>query len=80
MAWVRVISSMNFAEFEHEGWVRVASKYEKAWSGLMRLFIESLLDATQVESGQQFLDVDHRDLCRERWVRRSLHRSRSRYR
>lgn len=48
---------MNFAQFEHEGWERVATKYENAWSGLTRLFIGSLLDATQVESGQRLLDV-----------------------
>lgn len=47
----------EFTRFEHEGWQRVASKYEHAWSGLTRGFIPSLLKAAGISGGQQVLDV-----------------------
>ena len=33
----------DFARFEHEGWQRVADKYDSVWSPLTRQFIPSLL-------------------------------------
>jgi len=47
----------SFSEFEYEGWQRVADKYDSAWSGLTRLFIPHLLEATQVSAGSRVLDV-----------------------
>ncbi|MEP7013902.1 MAG: class I SAM-dependent methyltransferase [Verrucomicrobiota bacterium] len=47
----------SFAEFEHEGWQRVAEKYDSIWSSSTRQFIPPLLDATGVSSGQSLLDV-----------------------
>jgi SAM-dependent methyltransferase len=46
-----------FAQFEYDGWQRVADKYESAWSGLTRLFVRHLLEATQVTPGSRLLDV-----------------------
>src|ERR1051325_6496613 len=47
----------DFAQFEHEGWQRVASKYDSTWSSLTRQFIRHLLDAAQIAPGMQILDV-----------------------
>ncbi|MEX1071565.1 MAG: methyltransferase domain-containing protein [Anaerolineales bacterium] len=47
----------QFTQFEHQGWERVANKYESAWSGLTRLFIPHLLDAVKVANGDRLLDV-----------------------
>jgi len=49
--------SDDFARFEHEGWQRVAHKYEAAWSGLTRSFIPRLLQAVSLAPGQNVLDV-----------------------
>ncbi len=49
--------SESFTQFEHEGWQRIASRYEDAWSGLTRLFIPHLLEAVEVTSGTRLLDV-----------------------
>src|ERR1043166_6964921 len=46
-----------FAQFEHEGWQQVASKYDSTWSALTRQFIPHLLEATQIAPGMQILDV-----------------------
>jgi len=46
-----------FTEFEHEGWERVAHKYDSVWSGSTRQFIGPLLDAAEVEAGMSVLDV-----------------------
>jgi len=46
-----------FSQFEYDGWQRVADKYESAWSGVTRLFIPHLLEATQVAPGSRLLDV-----------------------
>ncbi|MGH8135473.1 MAG: class I SAM-dependent methyltransferase [Steroidobacteraceae bacterium] len=46
-----------FSQFEYAGWQRVADKYESAWSGLTRLFIPHLLEATQVAPHSRLLDV-----------------------
>lgn len=46
-----------FTEFEHEGWERVAHKYDSIWSSSTRQFIEPLLDTTSVGEGMAILDV-----------------------
>jgi len=47
----------EFTRFEHEGWQRVARKYQDAWSGLTVAFVTHLLRAVGVKSGEQILDV-----------------------
>ena len=49
--------STDFAKFEHEGWQRVAHKYEAAWSGLTRGFIPKLIQSAGISNGQKVLDV-----------------------
>ncbi len=34
----------EFTRFEHEGWERVADKYDSVWSSLTRQFIPHLID------------------------------------
>ena len=46
-----------FTEFEHEGWERVAGKYDSTWSSSTRQFISPLLDAAEVSAGMSLLDV-----------------------
>src|SRR5712671_3862320 len=46
-----------FTEFEHEGWERVAGKYDSTWSTSTRQFIGPLLDAAEVAEGMSVLDV-----------------------
>src|SRR5438105_13158469 len=46
-----------FTKFEHEGWERVASKYDSTWSSSTRQFIPSLLDAADVRAKLSILDV-----------------------
>jgi ubiquinone/menaquinone biosynthesis C-methylase UbiE len=46
-----------FTQFEHEGWERVADKYDSVWSSSTRQFIEPLLDAAEVTAGLSVLDV-----------------------
>ena len=46
-----------FTEFEHEGWQRVADKYDSVWSSSTRQFIPPLLDAAQVGENLSLLDV-----------------------
>ena len=46
-----------FTEFEHEGWQRVAGKYDSVWSSSTRQFIPSLLDAADVSAEMSVLDV-----------------------
>ena len=46
-----------FTEFEHEGWERVAGKYDSVWSNSTRQFIAPLLDAAEVREGMAVLDV-----------------------
>ena len=46
-----------FTRFEHEGWERVADKYDSVWSTLTRQFIPYLTDAAQVSSEMSVLDV-----------------------
>jgi ubiquinone/menaquinone biosynthesis C-methylase UbiE len=47
----------DFARFEHEGWQRVADKYDSVWSSLTRQFIPCLLTNAKVASGTSVLDV-----------------------
>jgi len=47
----------DFARFEHDGWERVADKYDSVWSSLTRQFIPHLISAAQVSSGMSVLDV-----------------------
>jgi ubiquinone/menaquinone biosynthesis C-methylase UbiE len=46
-----------FTQFEHEGWERVADKYDAVWSSSTRQFIGPLLDAAEVSEGMAVLDV-----------------------
>jgi ubiquinone/menaquinone biosynthesis C-methylase UbiE len=47
----------EFTRFEHEGWQRVAEKYDSVWSASTRQFIPYLLDAAEVSPGMSILDV-----------------------
>ena len=47
----------EFTRFEHEGWERVADKYDSVWSSLTRQFIRHLVDRAQVSWGMSVLDV-----------------------
>jgi ubiquinone/menaquinone biosynthesis C-methylase UbiE len=47
----------DFAQFEHQGWQRVADKYDSVWSSLTRQFISSLLEDASVSAGMLALDV-----------------------
>ena len=46
-----------FTEFEHEGWKRVAGKYDSTWATSTRQFIPPLLDSAEVSAGMSILDV-----------------------
>jgi len=46
-----------FTQFEHEGWERVADKYDSVWASSTRQFIAPLLDAAGVAAGMSMLDV-----------------------
>src|SRR5204862_3325667 len=46
-----------FTQFEHDGWQRVADKYDSVWSSSTRQFIAPLLDLSEVTSGMSVLDV-----------------------
>ena len=47
----------EFTRFEHEGWERVADKYDSVWSSLTRQFIPHLINAVGVSTGMSVLDV-----------------------
>lgn len=47
----------TFTRFEHEGWERVANKYDSVWSSLTRQFIPCLIEEAQVSAGMSVLDV-----------------------
>jgi SAM-dependent methyltransferase len=47
----------SFAKFEHEGWQRVADKYDSVWSTSTRQFIPPLLEAAAVAEKMSILDV-----------------------
>src|ERR1700736_1834135 len=46
-----------FTKFEHEGWERVANKYDSTWSSSTRQFIPPLLDVADVRAHMSILDV-----------------------
>ena len=47
----------DFHRFEHEGWQRVADKYDSIWSPLTRQFIAALLTEANISAGMLTLDV-----------------------
>ena len=47
----------EFSRFEHEGWQRVADRYDSVWSSLTQQFIPHLIDAAQIAPGMLVLDV-----------------------
>src|SRR5439155_19879162 len=47
----------TFHRFEHEGWQRVADKYDSVWSSLTRQFIPYLVADAEVAAGMSVLDV-----------------------
>ena len=47
----------SFTQFEHEGWGRVADKYDSVWSTSTRQFIPPLLEAADVAEKMPVLDV-----------------------
>src|SRR5437773_4571856 len=47
----------TFHRFEHEGWERVAHKYDSVWSPLTRQFIPYLINAAEITTGMSVLDV-----------------------
>jgi ubiquinone/menaquinone biosynthesis C-methylase UbiE len=54
----------EFSRFEHEGWERVADKYDSVWSSLTRQFIPYLIETAQVSPGMSVWDV----ACGPRYV------------
>src|SRR5207247_3293197 len=54
---LHVMMEDAFTRFEHEGWERVADKYDSVWSSLTRQFIPYLIDIAQIEPGMSVLDV-----------------------
>jgi SAM-dependent methyltransferase len=46
-----------FTKFEHEGWERVADKYDSTWSTSTRQFIGPLLDSAKVSEKMTVLDM-----------------------
>jgi SAM-dependent methyltransferase len=46
-----------FTQFEHDGWQRVADKYDGVWSSSTRQFIPPLLEAAEVGERMAVLDV-----------------------
>jgi ubiquinone/menaquinone biosynthesis C-methylase UbiE len=52
-----VTAQDDFARFEHEGWQRVADKYDSIWSPLTRQFVPSLLADAGVSAGMLVLAV-----------------------
>ena len=47
----------EFTRFEHEGWERVADKYDSVWAKLTTQFISPLLTTAKISSGLTVLDV-----------------------
>ena len=47
----------EFTRFEHEGWERVADKYDSVWAHSTQQFIPHLLEAAAVGPGMSVLDV-----------------------
>ena len=51
------IDLQAFKQFEHDGWMRVAHKYDATWSSLTGKFIAPLLETAGVKKGMRILDV-----------------------
>lgn len=47
----------RFTKFEHDGWQRVADKYDSVWSSSTRQFIPPLLETAEVGKKMSVLDV-----------------------
>jgi len=47
----------DFHRFEHDGWQRVADKYDSVWAPLTRQFISTLLANAAVSPGTSILDI-----------------------
>jgi hypothetical protein len=47
--------SDDFSWFEHEGWKRVAERYDSVWASSKGQFIPPLLEAADVQSGMSVL-------------------------
>ena len=47
----------SFTKFGHEGWQRVADKYDSVWGSSTRQFIPPLLDALEVLGGMSVPDL-----------------------
>jgi ubiquinone/menaquinone biosynthesis C-methylase UbiE len=47
----------DFSKLEYEGWTRVTDLYDKSWANLTKQFIESLLNAANIQPGMKVLDV-----------------------
>ena len=47
----------KFTRFEHEGWERVADKYDSVWSTVTRQFIPYLINTAEVKACMSVLDV-----------------------
>ncbi|HYY35939.1 MAG TPA: class I SAM-dependent methyltransferase [Candidatus Binatia bacterium] len=47
----------DFTQFEHEGWERVADKYDSIWASLTRQFVPHFVSAADVTPGMSVLDV-----------------------
>ena len=47
----------EFTRFEHDGWERVARKYDSVWASLTKQYIPPLLDALEVAPGVSLLDL-----------------------
>jgi ubiquinone/menaquinone biosynthesis C-methylase UbiE len=54
---VAIKTEDEFARFEHEGWERVANKYDSVWSSLTRQFVPHLASAAGISAGMSVLDV-----------------------
>jgi ubiquinone/menaquinone biosynthesis C-methylase UbiE len=54
---VNPIDPVAFRQFEHEGWQKVASRYDDSFAPVTRQSIEPLLDAASVGKGTRILDV-----------------------
>ncbi|MCG8606620.1 methyltransferase domain-containing protein [bacterium] len=46
-----------FSQFLHQGWQRVADRYEETWGSLTQPFIPHLLRAVHVKAGTRLLDL-----------------------
>jgi SAM-dependent methyltransferase len=46
-----------FTQFEHEGWQRVANKYDSVWASLTRQFVPHLVHDAATAAGISILDV-----------------------